>query len=58
MPKGHNDIRRLVHRAMEEVKASVSIGRVCGFSDGINAFRAKLDLQIRRHVRPSSAHST
>lgn len=46
MPNGHNGIRRLVHRAMEEIKASMSIGRVCGLSDGLNAFRAKLDLQV------------
>lgn len=60
MPSGHNDIRRLAHRAMEEVRASASIGRVCGFSDGINAFRAKLDLQVmnrRGYSEPQEVRS-
>lgn len=60
MPSGHNDIRRLVHRAMEEVRASASIGRVCGLSDGINAFRAKVDLQVMNrngYSEPSEVRS-
>lgn len=46
MPNGHNNIKRLVHRASEEIKSSAAIGRVCGVSEGVNAFRAKLDLQV------------
>ncbi len=46
MPNGHNNIKRLAHRAAEEVKSSIAIGRACGAAEGINAFRAKLDLQV------------
>lgn len=49
MPNGHNNIKRLAHRAAEEIESSVAIGRVCGAADGINAFRAKLDLQVMNH---------
>lgn len=57
MPSRHNNIRRLVHRAMEEVRASAAIGRSCGPSEGVNAFRAKLDLQVmnRNGYREPSA---
>lgn len=57
MPIRHNNIRRLVHRAMEEVRASAAIGRSCGPSEGVNAFRAKLDLQVmnRNGYREPSA---
>ena len=46
MPNGHNSIKRLAHRAAEEVKSSCAIGKACGASEGFNAFRAKLDLQV------------
>lgn len=46
MPNGHNNIKRLAHRAVEEVKSSAAIGKVCGAAEGVNAFRAKLDLQV------------
>lgn len=49
MASGHNNIKRLTHRAAEEIKASAAIGRACGFSEGINAFQAKLDLQVMNH---------
>lgn len=37
---------RLVHRASEEIKASVLIGKCCGVAEGVNAFHAKLDGQV------------
>lgn len=46
MSNGHNNVKRLAHRAAEEVKSSVAIGGACGVAEGINAFRAKLDLQV------------
>ena len=49
MASGHNNMRRLAHRAAEEIRASVAIGRACGFSEGVNAFHAKLDLQVMNH---------
>lgn len=42
----HNNIGRLTHRALEEVRASAEIGKSTSFSEGLNAFRAKLDLQV------------
>lgn len=45
-PRNYNNIGRLAHRAMEEVRASVRIGRAAGLLEGVNAFRAKLDLQV------------
>ena len=46
MTNGHNSIGRLMHRALEEVRASVVIGRNTSLSEGVNVFRAKLDLQV------------
>ena len=46
MANGHNNIKRLAHRAAEEIKASAVIGSRCGVAEGFNAFRAKLDLQV------------
>lgn len=46
MSNGHNNIKRLVHRAAEEIKSSAAIGKVCGVAEGVNAFRAKFDLQV------------
>lgn len=45
MANGHSRISRLAHRALEEVRASAAIGSETTASEGINAFRAKLDLQ-------------
>ena len=46
MSKRHNNIKRLAHRTIEEVKSSAAIGRICGLNEGINVFRAKIDLQV------------
>lgn len=46
MANGHNNLKRLMYRAFEEVRASVAIGSKTTVSEGINAFRAKLDLQV------------
>lgn len=46
MANGHNSVKRLAHRAAEEIKASAVLGSQCGLKEGVNAFRAKLDLQI------------
>lgn len=46
MSNGHNNVKRLVHRAAEELKSSIAIGGVCGVAEGVNAFRAKFDLQV------------
>ncbi len=42
----HNSLERIVHRASEEIHASRMIAKETSFSEGINAFRAKLDIQV------------
>lgn len=46
MSQRYNNIGRLAHRAAEEIRASQCIGRAAGLGEGLNAFRAKLDLQV------------
>ncbi|MDO4596042.1 MAG: capsular polysaccharide synthesis protein [Coriobacteriaceae bacterium] len=45
MGSGHQKLSRLARRAFEEVRASAAIGSETSFADGVNAFRAKIDLQ-------------
>ena len=45
MANGHSRISRLVRRTFEEVRASAAIGSKTTVLEGINAFRAKIDLQ-------------
>jgi hypothetical protein len=43
---GHNNIRRLAHRAGEELRATRELASVVGWPDAANTFRAKLDIQV------------
>lgn len=49
MVNRHNSLERIVHRASEEIHASRMIAKETSFSEGINAFRAKLDIQVMNH---------
>ena len=49
MANRHNSLERIVHRASEEIHASRMIAKETSFSEGINAFRAKLDIQVMNH---------
>lgn len=46
MANGHNNIKRVVHRACEEVGATVRIAKATSWLEAINTFRAKLDIQV------------
>jgi hypothetical protein len=43
---GHNNVRRLVHRSGEELRATKELASVVGWRDAANTFRAKLDIQV------------
>ncbi len=46
MANGHNDIRRLAHRAGEELHATGVLARATTWPEAVNSFRAKLDIQV------------
>lgn len=49
MANKHNNLKRIIHRASEEIYASRMIAKDTSWSEGINAFRAKLDIQVMNH---------
>ena len=49
MVNKHNSLKRIVHRASEELHASRMIAKETSWSEGVNAFRAKLDIQVMNH---------
>ena len=46
MTKKHNNLKRLIHRSLEEVKASYDVARAISLSAACVIFRAKIDIQI------------
>lgn len=42
----HKSIRRIIHRAMEELSATKKIAEVTSWKDAFVTFRAKLDIQV------------
>lgn len=42
----HNSIKRLFHRSMEEVKASIDIAKEISVKAAMITFRSKIDIQI------------
>ena len=43
---GHKSIKRIIHRCAEEVDATRRIAKVISFKEGLETFRAKVDIQI------------
>lgn len=43
---GHKSIKRIVHRCMEELDATRRIAQVTSLKEGLETFRAKVDIQI------------
>ena len=43
---GHKSIKRVVHRCMEELDATRRIAQVTSLKEGLETFRAKVDIQI------------
>ena len=43
---GHKSIKRIVHRCMEELDATRRIAKVTSWKEGLETFRAKIDIQI------------
>ena len=43
---GHKSIKRIAHRCMEELDATRRIAKVTSFKEGLETFRAKIDIQI------------
>ena len=46
MSNNHNNIRRLAHRAVEELRATRMIAGETSWPEALNTFRAKLDIQV------------
>lgn len=43
---GHKSIKRIAHRFIEELDATRRIAKVTSFKEGLETFRAKIDIQI------------
>lgn len=46
---GHKSIKRIIHRCMEEIDATRRIAKVTSWKEGLETFRAKIDIQIMNH---------
>lgn len=49
MVNKHNSIKRLIHRSLEEVRASIDVAKVISLKAAWVTFRAKIDIQIMNH---------
>lgn len=49
MANKHNSIKRLIHRSLEEVQASIDVAKVISLKAAWVTFRAKIDIQIMNH---------
>lgn len=49
MASGHMNIRRIIHRILEEIEATKHISEVTSLKEGIITFLAKTDIQIMNH---------
>ena len=46
MVQNHNNIKRILHRSVEELKATYDVAKVISLKAALVTFRAKLDIQI------------
>lgn len=46
MTQKHNNIRRILHRSIEELKATYDVAKVISWKAALITFRAKVDIQI------------
>ena len=49
MAAGHRNIKRIVHRIIEELDATKRVAKVTSWSDALVTLRAKIDIQIMNH---------
>lgn len=49
MANGHNSIKRIFHRCMEELNATRRIAKVTSWRKALTTFHAKIDIQIMNH---------
>lgn len=49
MVSGHNSIARIMHRVGEEVRATREVASVTSWSDAMETFHAKWDIQVMNH---------
>lgn len=47
--KSLNKVKRIVHRCCEEIDATKKISSVMSPKEGIETFRAKIDMRIMNH---------
>ncbi len=46
MASKHNSLKRIVHRILEEIKASCDVAKVISVKAAVITFRSKVDIQI------------
>ena len=46
---GHKSLKRIFHRCVEEIDATRRISEVTSFKEGLETFKAKIDIQIMNH---------
>lgn len=46
MTQNHNNIRRIIHRSLEEIRATMDVAKVISLRAAAVTFRAKIDIQI------------
>lgn len=46
MVQSHNNLKRLFHRSIEELKSTYDIAKAISFKAALLTFRAKVDIQI------------
>lgn len=49
MKRKHNNIRRIIYRSLEELKATFDVAKVVSWKAALITFRAKIDIQIMNH---------
>lgn len=57
MAMGHMNLKRIVHRSLEELNSTIKIAKVTSVGGAMNTFRAKVDIQVmnRNGFKESSA---
>lgn len=46
MTQKHNNLKRILHRSIEEIKASIDVAKAISLKAALITFRAKIDIQI------------
>lgn len=45
----HMNLKRIIHRSLEELNSTIKIAKVTYVGDAMNTFRAKVDIQVMNY---------